>query len=90
MATPAEKRMAELQSDAHKWQHDYECLVEDFERALLALRNVRALAVRMRRRDDAAAETAKHLLRYCADAGVKARILRTDDTGGQDGDPESG
>lgn len=39
----------------------------------LALQNVRALAMRLRRTD---AENAGHLLRFCADVGVVGSILR--------------
>lgn len=43
------------------------------ERATLALRNVRALALRMRKSDP---ENAGHLLRFCASVGVVASVLR--------------
>ncbi len=48
----------------------------DAKAATLALRNVRALATRLRRTDP---ENAAHLLRFCESAGVVGRILRDDD-----------
>ena len=49
-------------------------------RLTLALRNVRALAVRMQRRGVLDAE---HLLRFVAEAGVAESVLRDDATGGE-------
>ena len=43
------------------------------ERAILALRNVRALAMRLRKKDP---ENAGHLLRFCASVGVVGSVLR--------------
>lgn len=54
----------------------------DAHRLTLALRNVRAMAARMSVRRDrpwtnaSVKEAADHLLRFCADAGVVANVLR--------------
>jgi len=45
----------------------------------LALRNVRALAVRIAKRGVHEADDAHHLLRFCADAGVVETVLRADE-----------
>lgn len=42
-------------------------------RAIIALRNVRTLAVRLRRTDP---ENAAHFLRFCEEAGVVGNVLR--------------
>lgn len=51
--------------------------------AILALRNVRTLAARLKRTDP---ENAAHFLRFCASAGVVGSVLR----GKEDGDETSG
>lgn len=48
----------------------------DYDRALLAIENVAALAKRLRKTDP---ENAEHLLRFCREAGWEDSILRGDE-----------
>ena len=71
---------AEWQEHANNYQGHYMREGERCERAEaerdafeLGLRNVRAFAMRLRRTNE---EGAGHLLRFCDEAGVRARFLR--------------
>jgi hypothetical protein len=54
--------------------NEWEIEVE-YDRALLAIHNVAALAKRLRKTDP---ENAAHLLRFCREAGWEDSILRND------------
>jgi len=54
---------------------------DESEKMRLALRNVLALAMRMRSKGER--EWSGHLIRFCAEGGVKPEVMRTSDEGGE-------